>query len=462
MNGNGEPPTFTTDGGHSLRSSINYLPPPFPPPSATTHSSIRQTFAQRHRKVLAIVKYLVTLIIITVAFATPVAIYRGREKSKDLQKDVRYHLLLWVLISWLSTAISNISITLFPYLFKFIARWVNPGHVKYWRIFRFMRLAVTLLGGAIGTYVSYTYVSIDASAQLDFANATKLILNNKKLKEQKDKAGKPKDGSFDWEDILKSLAINANKKLKKPSDNTWQKIMNDVLTILLIWAILFFLEKIAMLFVSIHYHYRADGNHIEQSKRMRNTLIKLYDASTSLYSPFKDPFRSEDSAIRDSVGSRGGPKIFSKFSEAGSKLVSGVDTIINNNENTHWFKSESSYAIVDNALSHQKSAAALAKRIWLSLVPEGYNVMKVEDIIEVLGSDRRVEAEEDFEVIDRNENGDITLSEFVLTVLETSKTRHSVYQGMTDINRAINTLDWICCFFITMAITIYGGKSFFC
>ena len=213
-----------------------------------------------------------------------------------------------------------------------------------------------------------------------------------------------------------------------------------------------------MLFISIHYHYRADGSHIEQSKRMRNTLIRLYDASTSLYSPFQDPFRSEDSTIRDSVSSGKGLKLFSKFSEAGSKLVNGVDTVLNNNEKTHWFKSESSYAIVDNALSYQKSAAALAKRIWLSFVPEGSNVMRVEDIIEVLGSDRRVEAEQDFEVIDRNENGDITLSEFVLTVLETSKTRHAVYQGMTDINRAINTLDWICCFFITMAITIYGGK----
>ena len=214
-----------------------------------------------------------------------------------------------------------------------------------------------------------------------------------------------------------------------------------------------------MLFISIHYHYRADGNHIEQSKRMRNTLIRLYDASTSLHSPFQEPFRSEDSVIRDSTGSRKGSKFLSKFSTAGSKLVNGVDTILNNNEKTHWFKSESSYAIVDNALSHQKSAAALAKRIWLSLVPEDYNVMRVDDIIEVLGSDRRVEAEQDFEVIDRNENGDITLNEFVLTVLETSKTRHAVYQGMTDINRAINTLDWTCCFFITMAITIYGGGN---
>ena len=214
-----------------------------------------------------------------------------------------------------------------------------------------------------------------------------------------------------------------------------------------------------MLFISIHYHYRADGNHIEQSKRMRNTLIRLYDASTSLYSPFQEPFLSEDSIIRDFTGSRKGSKFLSKFSTAGSKLVNGVDTILNNNEKTHWFKSESSYAIVDNALSHQKSAAALAKRIWLSLVPEGYNVMRVDDIVEVLGSDRRLEAEQDFDVIDRNENGDITLSEFVLTVLETSKTRHAVYQGMTDINRAINTLDWICCFFITMAITIYGGEN---
>ena len=171
LKGNGEPPTFPVDGSNSLHSSINYLPPPFPPPSVG-RSPILQTFSQRHRKAIAIIKYLVILVVVTIAFATPVAIYHIREKTKNLQKDVRYHLLLWTLISWLSAAISNIAITLFPYLFKFIARWVNPGHVKYWRIFRFMRLAVTLLGGAIGMYVSYTYVSFATRTYLDTTNIT--------------------------------------------------------------------------------------------------------------------------------------------------------------------------------------------------------------------------------------------------------------------------------------------------
>ena len=164
LKGTGDPTAFATDGSNSLRSSINYLPPPFPPPS-TSQPNTRQSFSQKYRKAIAIVKYLVTLVVVTISFATPVAIYHVREGSKNLEKDVRYHLLLWILTSWLSTATSNVSITLFPYIFKFVARWVNPGHAKYWRIFRFMRGAVTLLGGAIGTYISYTYVSLTVTQE---------------------------------------------------------------------------------------------------------------------------------------------------------------------------------------------------------------------------------------------------------------------------------------------------------
>ena len=56
---------------------------------------------------------------------------------------------------------------------------------------------------------------------------------------------------MDWDDILKNLALNANKKLVKPSDSEWQKIINDVLTMLVVWACLFFVEKIAMLFAML-------------------------------------------------------------------------------------------------------------------------------------------------------------------------------------------------------------------
>jgi hypothetical protein len=245
---------------------------------------------------------------------------------------------------------------------------------------------------------------------------------------------------MDWDDILKNLAINANKKLKKPSEAEWNKILNDILTILIIWAVLFFFEKMVMLYISIHYHYRADGVRIEEAKCRRNALVTLYDASISLYPAFHTSFRSEDSIIRDeAAGGKGAVKFLSKFKSAGSKVI------------------------VDHALESQRASAALAKRIWRSLVPEGRNILTAHDIAEVLGTHRTAEAENAFKILDKNENGDITLSEMVLTVLETSRSRRMVYQGMTDINQAINTLDWICCLLILMTVTFFGSMSgWFC
>lgn len=241
---------------------------------------------------------------------------------------------------------------------------------------------------------------------------------------------------MDWDDLLKSLVINANTKLKKPSEAEWQKILNDILTIALIWAILFFVEKIAMLFISIHYHYRADGVQIEESKKRRNALLTLYDAAITQYPAFHTSFRSDDAIIRDDKAIGNGAAIlFSKLKNASSKVI------------------------VDHALESQRSSAALGKRIWMSIVPEGRSVLTVQDIIEVLGLHRRVEAQDAFKALDTNENGDITLNEMVLTVLETGRSRRMVYQGMTDINRAINTLDWICCILIMMTISVYASES---
>ena len=183
-----------------------------------------------------------------------------------------------------------------------------------------------------------------------------------------------------------------------------------------------------MLYISIHYHYRSDGNRIERSKRLRKALATLYEASTSICPKFQDPFRQEDAIIREG----GRSKLRGKLRHMSSSL-----------------------AVVDNALESQRSAAALAKRIWISLVPEAHDVLTVNDILEVLGPQRSAEAEEAFRVLDDNENGDLTLKEMVLIVLETANTRRAVYQGMTDIDHAISSLHWIVIILINMTIVVF-------
>ena len=227
-------------------------------------------------------------------------------------------------------------------------------------------------------------------------------------------------------EIEKLLTKYLHRITMRAAYRPWPRIVNDFLTVMFLWSIFFFMEKLLMLYITIHYHYRSGGNRIEHSKRLRKALVVLYDASITLNPPFHEPFRFEDEIVAASQ-----------------------------KHSMHWFKTKSTTKIVDHALDDPRASAALAKRIWMSIVPEGRDALTVEDIVDVLKSHRRKEAEECFEALDENDNGDLTLNEMVLTVIETGRARRAIFQGMADINRAINTFDWMCCLVIGTVVTVF-------
>ena len=198
------------------------------------------------------------------------------------------------------------------------------------------------------------------------------------------------------------------------------------MTTLLLWATLFFFEKILITYISIHYHYRSSGKRIESHKRMRNSLSVLYEASTTLFPAFHEQFQLED----DIIAGKAKHKV-------------------------HLLKSHKTKKIIDRALEDSRASAALAKRIWQSLVPQGRDTLTVDDIVEVLKSHRRAEAEDCFRALDINQNGDVTMNEMVLTVMEMGRERRAIFQGMMDIDRALNTFDWICVVVMASVIGAY-------
>lgn len=82
------------------------------------------------------------------------------------------------------------------------------------------------------------------------------------------------------------------------------------------------------------------------------------------------------------------------------------------------FDSNTSAAIVAEALEKQRASEALAKRIWMSFVCEGNDALHIEDITDVLGQDRREEAEECFAFLDKDGNGDVSLDEMVRVLIQ--------------------------------------------
>jgi small-conductance mechanosensitive channel len=105
------------------------------------------------------------------------------------------------------------------------------------------------------------------------------------------------------------------------------------------------------------------------------------------------------------------------------------------------FNGGSAHSIVIEALEKNRACEALAKRIWMSFVVEGRESLFQDDIIEVLGENRREAAEECFACLDADGNGDISLDEMILTVTEIGRARKSIASSMHDVDQAIKVLD---------------------
>lgn len=413
----------------SARSSAHYQPPPYPPPGHNEASDDKQSIWQRHGHKIKLVFSLAMMVGVAAALVIPVIALRPmedwteEETPAQSKKQLEYYIYMWLLISWANLLLWFFSGVIFPYIFKFISGFLDPGKAKYWHIFRLMRSAITFLGGAIGCYIVYVMVSLVNGAFVSQAKILRCIFNNDLLIMN----AKSEKGDSEVEKLLIKILT---KSTTMPSKMPWHRIVNDLLTTLMLWAICFFVEKMFITFIAVHYHYRADGKRIEGQKKMRKALSTLYDASIGLFESGHEQFREEDKLI------------CIKFSQ---KL--------------QFFKGKKSTYIVDKALEDVRSSAALAKRIWLSLVPEGRDVLTADDIVEVIKSHRRSEAEECFAAIDINHNGDLTLNEMVLTVMEMGRARRAVYQGMLDIDRALQSLDWILLVVLTMVMGIFVSRS---
>jgi hypothetical protein len=143
--------------------SPDYQPPLFPPPEIKYEpEKVKVSFGQKHRRFIKVCRYIFVIVLVEGLLAIPVVIYdkdsEGFDWDTDYAHNFMYWFFLWLCIAWGSCAVSKIGANLLPHVFRWIASYVNPGHRKYWRILRFMRKAFTMLGGSIGTIVSFNVV----------------------------------------------------------------------------------------------------------------------------------------------------------------------------------------------------------------------------------------------------------------------------------------------------------------
>lgn len=237
-------------------------------------------------------------------------------------------------------------------------------------------------------------------------------------------------------------------------------------------ACIFLVEKAIIQFITVNYHRTQFSARIAESKRRMHLFELLYEASAILYPPYCAKFANDDYAINSTLISEVGKniqevtaiqtvsptRIFDDLGRLGNGVTSIFGGIVAEVTGTERMDAKSSHSVVTWALERKAGSEALARRVFYSLVGEGHDALYIHDIERVLGAENEREVEEIFGALDKDGNGDVSLAEMTMMVIELGEGRQSMALSLHDVDRAIKALDTVLlCIVLVGAGMIYGS-----
>jgi hypothetical protein len=326
---------------------------------------------------------------------------------------------IWVEVSWLSLWVGKSVAWFLPSVFMFFCGVVSSGTRKYATVLRNLEIALSLFFWALASWLSFRELMDVSKLPVEF----------------------------------------------------WTGTMSRVLGALFASSGVYLAEKAIVQLISISYHQRSFANRIKESKREVHFLGLLYDASRALFPMYCPEFSEEDYVINDSIDfmlGNGGKtnknpmvpmRLIGDVGRLGDKVTSVFGNIASEITGKNVFNPNSAHSIVVEALEKVQSSEALAKRIWMSFVVEGKDALYPEDIEEVLGPANKEAADEAFDSIDTDQNGDISLDEMIRKVMEIGKERKAIAEGMKDIGQALKAFDEVLMFVVLLVVVFIFRKS---
>ncbi|CAK3819895.1 calcium channel [Lecanosticta acicola] len=330
----------------------------------------------------------------------------------------------WVEIVWCSLWGAKIVAHFMPFVFQILVGTVSSGVRKYKTVLQKLEIPLSLVGWAVTALATF----------------------------------KP---------LMTRNSFNAvHDATNGGISSSWVNIVQKLLAAAVVSSLVFLAEKTIIQLISINYHRKQFNSRIVQSKRHVYILGLLYDASRSLFPMYCPEFAEEDYTISDQLqlaalggkqshkrsGSATPMRVLHNVGRFGDQVTSAFGNVAKEITGREVFNPNSSHSIVVEALERKRTSEALARRIWMSLVVEGREELAEEDILDVLGLDRKTEAEEAYWALDRDGNGDISLDEMIMTVTEWGRERKAIATSMVDVASAINVLDGLLCTVVLIAV----------
>ncbi|KAL2065215.1 hypothetical protein VTL71DRAFT_2884 [Oculimacula yallundae] len=314
----------------------------------------------------------------------------------------------WFEVVWLSFWGMKFVARLLPAVFSFFAGVVSSETKKYARVLQNLEDMITIFGWVVISFVLY--------------------------------------------EVLFSTASAGN------TPKGWTTKFKQVLAAILVSTIIFFVEKILVQLISVSYHARSFNTRIDASKRAVHLLGILFEASRSLFPMYQGEFLDEDymihanieafvrkgrkDRISEEIKHNGGSRrIFKGIGRVGNKVNSVFGNIAKELTGKRVLPPRAAESIVLECLERTKASKALAQRLWFSFVVEGSDCLHLEDVQEVLGPEDQDLAEDCFDMLDPDGNGDVSLDETTMKLAELCMERKAIARSMHDVSQAIKALD---------------------
>jgi len=355
-----------------------------------------------------VTRYLVYVAPVALLLAAPLVVLpltgdgdKDRIKLGDGKNHSLFQLFLWIEVSWLTLWAGKLVAHFLPGLFMFFCGVISAGTKKYATVLKGIEIPLSLFFWGLASWLSFKF-----------------------------------------------MFLGANRE--------WVTVVGRILLSLFLSSAVLLIEKSLVQLISITYHQRSFANRIQDSKRDIHLLSLMFDASRNLFPMYCDEFAEEDYIINGSLdimltGGKvsGKPmKLVGDMSRFGDKITSVFGNIASEITGKKVFNPNSAHSIVVEALERTRSSEALARRIWMSFVPEGKDTLTREDITEAMGPSYREEAEESFDAIDADQNGDISLEEMVRKIVDIGKERKAIANSMKDISQALAAFDKVLLFVV--------------
>ena len=357
-------------------------------------------------------RYLVYVAPVALCIAVPIIVGATVAQNAGFGKVRIVWFFTWVEIVWLSLWISKIVVHFLPIVFQLMAGVVSSGVRKYALVLKALEIPLSLVGWAVTSLATF----------------------------------------------IPMMLQNPDNRAAGTKQQNWMTIVQQILGAAVVASLALLTEKTFIQLISINYHRKQFNAKIRDSKRNVFLLGVLYEASRKLFPMYCQEFAEEDYTIADQldiarvVGSSRGKshrrsgsatpmRLLQDVGRFGDKVTSAFGNMAQEITGKQVFNPNSAHSIVVEALEKKRTSEALARRIWMSFVVEGKDALYAADFADVLGQEYHEDAEEAFAALDRDGNGDISLDEMIMTVVEFSRERKSIATSMHDVDQAINVLD---------------------